>query len=421
MNPVVLYVDDEPHNLVVFEAACPDDWDVRTFDSPAKALETLDSIRPHLIVSDQRMPGISGVQFLEIARKIHPDAVRVIVTGYSDEELVVESVRKAQVFDYIKKPWDVDDLIASMRRGLDFQKAQAEARAFQEELKRREQELREANASLTGALKDLELARSQEEKMRQELECWVPPFVLMALRDEKLLAGAPRDVVGVAFDIVGSGALHGAMLGDRPVRNQVIQVFSEALMRHGGWRESHSGDSAYGHFGMADVAKFGEAPIAAHPAESGLAAAREFRAALKSLSDVSGRQVECGVALHIARGCRLHIHSVHMNTPIGLLTQKSFDTSSSDVDLLHRMEKIVHQMPGSNIVMSRDFVDALKARPHPMIELGFYEFAGQTKSVELFLIPSYHATAEDVARLRAKAVAPTASESSAKPGDSGAA
>lgn len=395
MKPLIFYVDDEPHNLVVFEAACPDEWEVRTFDSPSKAIEALDSMRPHVIVSDQRMPGISGVQFLEIARRLYPDAVRIIVTGFSDEDLVVESVRKAQVFDYIKKPWEVDDLLASLRRALDVQKAQAEARAFQEELKRRELELREANASLTSTLKDLELARVKETNLRKELECWVPPFVLRALQDESLLAGAKRDVAAIAFDIVGSGALHNASMGGKPLRNHVIQVFSEAIMRHGGWRESHSGDSAYGHFGMANASKD------AQSADSALAAAREFRAALKSLADVSGVPVECGIALHIARGAQLHIHSVQLNTPFGPVTQKSFDTSSSDIDLLHRMEKLVHRLPGSNIVLSRDFVDALRARPEMLVPIGLHQFAGQSETVELFLIPSYHAKAEDIQSLAA--------------------
>ena len=400
MRPLIFYVDDEPHNLVVFEAACPDDWDVRTFDSPGKALDALDHLRPQVIVSDQRMPGLSGVQFLEIARRLQPDAVRIIVTGFSDEDLVVESVRRAKVFDYIKKPWEVDDLLASLTRALEFQKAQAEARAFQDALKIREGELSLANASLTDALKDLELARNKETRLRQELECWVPPFVLVALQDQGLLAGAARDVVGIAFDIVGSGALHGVTVGGRPIRNQVIQVFSEAIMRHGGWRESHSGDSAYGHFGLAS----GAPDPLAQPAESSLAAAHEFRTALKSLSDISGSQVECGIALHVARGCRLHIHSVQLNTPYGPVTQKSFDTSSADVDLLHRMEKLVHQLPGSNIVMSQQFVEALKARPANMVELGRFAFAGQPDPVGLFLIPSYFAQETDVALLRTKSV-----------------
>jgi FixJ family two-component response regulator len=397
VKPVLFYVDDEPHNLVVFEAACPDEWDVRVFDSPGKALEALDATSPSVIVSDQRMPGLSGVQFLEISRKLRPEAVRIIVTGYSDEDLVVESVRRAQVFDYIKKPWEVDELLKSMRLAIDFQRTQSESRAFQEELRRRESELREANASLKGALKDLELARNQESRLRQELECWVPPFVLMALQDQKLLAGAVRDVAGIAFDIIGSGALHGAAYRGRPIREHVIQIFSETLMRHGGWRESHSGDSAYGHFGMA-ISASGE-PV--DPAGSALAAAREFRTALKALAETSGCPVECGLALHIVRGCRLHIHSVRMNTPFGEITQKSFDTSSSDVDLLHRMEKIVHPMPGSNIVLSSDFVRALRIRPENLHDIGFFQFSGQARPAELFLIPSAYAKTEHVERLRA--------------------
>lgn len=396
MTPVIFYVDDEPHNLVVFEASCPNDWVVHTFESPLKALEELDLKKPWVIVSDQRMPGMTGVQFLEIAKKILPDAMRITVTGYSDEDLVVESVRKAAIFDYIKKPWEVDDLLGSITRAINYYRASIEAKRLQEELKHRELELREMNASLVSALKDLEIAKHKEVEMRAELECWVPPFVLWAIRDAPLKSELQSDVVGIAFDIIGSSKLHGVTVNGRSVRAQIIQVFSEAVLRHGGWRESHSGDSAYGHFGL-----LGEGERAT---ESALGAAREFRVALRSLSTMAGAAIECGIALHIARECPVQIHTVHLNTPRGPVTQKSFDTSSTDVDLLHRMEKLVHMLPGSNIVMSRSFRDAIPGPIPGLVEVGWHLFAGQQEPVELFLIPSDFVKPEDLERVRAASV-----------------
>ncbi len=398
-TPVLFYIDDEPHNLVVFEAACPDDWKVHVYESPIVALEKLDQLRPNVIISDQRMPGMTGVQFLEVAKKILPDAVRIIVTGYSDEDLVVESVRKAQIFDYIKKPWEVDDLLASLTRALDFQRAESEARRLQVELVLRESELRETNGLLMNAMRDLELAQLKENDIRKELECWVPPFLRWALTDSRLAGAKPkRDLVGIAFDIVNSSALRDATLNGRHMRSQIIQIFTEAVLRHGGWRESHSGDSAYGHFGL-----LGNEIESETPADSALASAREFRVALRNLGGVFGRTAECGIALHIAVDAEVHIHTVQLNTPRGPVTQKSFDTSSTDVDLLHRMEKLVHQLPGSNIVMSRAFVSSLKNVPPKIVELGFHRFAGQAEAVDLLIIPSDLATAEDIAKVKGSA------------------
>jgi FixJ family two-component response regulator len=397
-RPVIFYVDDEPHNLVVFEASCSDDWDVHTYDSPLKALDEIDKKKPWVIVSDQRMPGMTGVQFLEIARKIVPDSIRITVTGYSDEDLVVESVRKAGIFDYIKKPWEADDLLGSIERALNYYRASEEAKRLQDELMRREQELRETNNNLTSALKDLEIARHKEAEMRTELECWVPPFVLWAIREKPLSPEFKTDVVGIAIDIIGSSRLHGVNVNGRSARSQVIQIFSEALLRQGGWRESHSGDSAYGHFGLVDD-KY-------KAAESALNAAREFRVALRSLGVLAGCGIECGIALHIAPECPVQIHTAQLNTPRGPVTQKSFDTSSSDVDLLHRIEKLVHMLPGTNIVMSRAFFNSLKIQIPNIVNVGWHLFAGQTTPVELLIIPSDLAKPEDIERVRAVAVAP---------------
>lgn len=406
MKPVLFYVDDEPHNLVVLEAACPDEWEVHTFESGMAALEKLDVIKPHVIITDQRMPGMTGVQFLEVARKIQPDAIRIIVTGYSDEDLVVQSVRKAQIFDYLKKPWDVDDLLASIERGIEYYNANQEKKRLEEELLRREQELRETNTQLTHALRDLELARRKEAEIRKELECWVPPFVLWAIQDAPLAQSMKRDIVAIAFDIVDSSRLHNIEFNGRPLRGHVIQLFSESVLRHGGWRESHSGDSAYGHFGLAGDGE--------NAAESAFAAAREFRVAMENLSDVCGVKVECGISLHIARACPVFIHTVHLNTPRGPITQKSFDTSSADVDLLHRMEKLVHTLPGTNIVMSQAFMERLKHPPADAVAIGSHRFQGQTRSVDLFVLAGEETRAEDVEKLKDR----SQSQSQSKPGDS---
>jgi DNA-binding NtrC family response regulator len=131
MKPVIFYIDDEPHNLTVFEASMPDEWEICVFDNPMAAIDQLDIKKPWVVVSDQRMPSMTGVQFLEIVKKILPDSLRIIVTGYSDEELVVESVRKAQVFDYLKKPWDLNELISGLKRAIEYYVNASEAKKLQ--------------------------------------------------------------------------------------------------------------------------------------------------------------------------------------------------------------------------------------------------------------------------------------------------
>ena len=403
-KPVLLYVDDEPQNLVVFEAALPEDWQVHTFTSAAQALEKIDALQPQVIVSDQRMPGMSGVQFLEIAKKIVPHAVRIIVTGYSDEDLIVESVRKAQIFDYIRKPWDVDDLLASLQRALELQRAEAHARNLILELQNREQSLRESHRQLEETLKDLQLAKHREAEIRKELESWVPPAILQRIHEQKLDGLERRDLALLAFDLIGSSQLHGAEFQGLSIRLQVIQLFTECVLRHGGWRESHSGDSAYAHFGLSD-----DLLPSAHAA---LAAANEFRVGLRSLSTRSGVSLECGISLHVARSCPIHIHETQLRTPRGPVTQKSFDTSSRDVDLVHRIEKLMHKLPGTNIVATQAYVELLRTKSDAdlpsvavpilsdkFVSIGTHSFAGQPQSVSLSIIASDRVKPEELHEL----------------------
>lgn len=380
MKPVIFYIDDEPHNLTVFEASLPEEWEILTFDNPLVALEALEIHSPWVMVTDQRMPHITGVKYLELARKIHPHAVRIIVTGYSDEDLVIESVRKAQVFDYIRKPWDPDNLEKSLCRAIEYYKMDREKRGLVEQLESRQRELEEKNSSLEKLARELEQAKLSEEQVRKELECWVHPYILWSIRDKGIQFPVKKDIVGITFDIVKSSRLHGMTFKGHSLRAEVIRAFSECIIRNGGWRESHSGDSAFGHFGLLQNES--------DPFEAALAASSEFRVAIRSIGRQHGEHVECGVALHVAKDSVVDIHTVQISTPNGQVTQKSFDTTSAGIDILHRLEKLTHRLPGSNVILSGDFVSRLKNPPSNIIQLGEYRFPDHKEKHMLYIKPS---------------------------------
>jgi FixJ family two-component response regulator len=388
MQPVIVYVDDEANNLTVFDAICDAGWSVHCFDNPLAALARMKELDPWVIITDQRMPGMKGVEFLALAAQLVPLAVRIIVTGYSDEDLVISSVTKGKVFDYIKKPWEPEQLENSLYKAIDYYRVNRQKEEVLADLERKRQELERQAMNLEKARLELELARHRETETRRELECWVPPFVLWALQNSQLKFPIRRDLVGVTFDIIGSSRIHDVTVDGKPLRAAVVQLFSESIMRHGGFRESHSGDSAYAHFGLMDgIRGYGEAA---------LAAAREFRVALRGLNKVYHMDLECGIALHAAHDAVVDVHTVHLKTPAGDVTQKSFDTTSNEIDLLHRIEKLVHRLPGSNIIMTESFTKHLTARPDELIYLGSRIFAGQSKPVELYLIRSDMLSLEDL-------------------------
>ncbi|MEM7104665.1 MAG: histidine kinase [Bacteroidota bacterium] len=109
-HSVVLYVDDEPRNLFLFKAAFRRYYTIITADNGDEALEILKSQKVQLLISDQRMPGMTGVELLEMARNISPSTTRMIMTAYSDVNVTIDAINKGKIFHFIPKPWDINEL-----------------------------------------------------------------------------------------------------------------------------------------------------------------------------------------------------------------------------------------------------------------------------------------------------------------------
>ncbi|MBL7891207.1 MAG: response regulator [Bacteroidia bacterium] len=106
----ILYVDDEANNLIAFKANFRNYYNVYTSESAAEGLQILKENKIHIIITDQRMPNMTGVEFLESIIKEYPDPIRMLLTGYVDISAVIEAINKGQVYRYIMKPINVDDL-----------------------------------------------------------------------------------------------------------------------------------------------------------------------------------------------------------------------------------------------------------------------------------------------------------------------
>lgn len=106
----VLYVDDEEHNLKSFKASFRRDFNIHIALSGKEGLEILKKEEIHVILTDQRMPEMTGIEFLIEANKINPEPIRILVTGYSDINAVIDSINKGEIYRYISKPWKEDEL-----------------------------------------------------------------------------------------------------------------------------------------------------------------------------------------------------------------------------------------------------------------------------------------------------------------------
>jgi DNA-binding NtrC family response regulator len=119
MSYKILVVDDEPNNLRVLERLFRYDYEVISAESGEEALHLLSEHNVALVITDQRMPNMTGVELLKRTSDIRPQMVRIILTGYTDVETLVEAINSGLVYKYVTKPWDNEELRLTVNRALE--------------------------------------------------------------------------------------------------------------------------------------------------------------------------------------------------------------------------------------------------------------------------------------------------------------
>lgn len=130
----VLYVDDELENLRIFELGFRRDFTIWTAPSGEAGLEILNERPVAVILSDHRMPGMSGVEFLTRARELDPKTVRILVTAYGDAETLGSAINDGCIHRYVAKPWDPGELRLAVRRAIELYALERERVALVREL-----------------------------------------------------------------------------------------------------------------------------------------------------------------------------------------------------------------------------------------------------------------------------------------------
>jgi signal transduction histidine kinase len=120
MTAHVLFVDDEEPNLVVFEAVCGDQFPVLTASSGRAALDLMKEHDVGVVLTDQRMPGMTGIELLEKIEVEHPDAIRLLITAYSDLQAAEDAINRGHVRRYMRKPWEPEVLRAELHDAIDL-------------------------------------------------------------------------------------------------------------------------------------------------------------------------------------------------------------------------------------------------------------------------------------------------------------
>src|ERR1700759_2881259 len=143
----VLYVDDEINNLNSFKAAFRRDFEIFTAISAKEGRKILDNYEIGVIITDQRMPGMTGIEFLESILTIYPDTIRILLTGFSDINAVMDAINRGQVDKYLVKPWQNDELKMYIENALEIYHLRKENKELAYKLQLANTELANLNKS----------------------------------------------------------------------------------------------------------------------------------------------------------------------------------------------------------------------------------------------------------------------------------
>ena len=148
MKYKILIVDDEEANLRALARLFSLDYEPRTANSGLEALGLMQQHDFAMIISDQRMPEMSGLEFLIKAAKIRPQTIRILLTGYTEVDTLVEAINSGVVYKFLSKPWMNDDLVLVVKRALEHFESMKKSHGYNHDIHRLNQKLDAASEAL---------------------------------------------------------------------------------------------------------------------------------------------------------------------------------------------------------------------------------------------------------------------------------
>jgi len=193
----ILFVDDEEINLLNFRMIFQERYEIITALSGEEGLRCFENTKDiGLVISDQRMPGISGTEMLSKIYDIDPDPIRVLLTAHSQVEYVLDAINLGRIYQYILKPWDENTLSQVIDRAQDLYQLKKENISLTDKLAEKNRKLKLANKKLLKVNIELERDVQRREKLEVSLRESEERF--------RKFANATQDII-VLFDISGRG------------------------------------------------------------------------------------------------------------------------------------------------------------------------------------------------------------------------
>lgn len=229
----ILYVDDEEQNLVSFKATFRREYKILTAASGDEGIKLMKQNPAQLVITDQRMPGMTGIQFLEHILPEYPDTIRMILTGFSDVEAIIAAINSGRVFRYITKPWDEVEFRMTIENARNLYELQLRNKSLVDELKQKVEE--------------------QEKTLRLFIKYVPEPVVEKALKatDDSIFDGELRQVTVLFCDIRGFTPMS-EMLSPKQVvgfLNDYYSTMSVIVKKYNGSVHQYVGDEIFAAFG----------------------------------------------------------------------------------------------------------------------------------------------------------------------------
>ncbi len=174
-TPSILVLDDEQRSLESIQRILDDQFDVHIANTIAQAEQILRQEWIQILLCDQRMPEMTGVEFTEKVREEYPDIIRMIISGFTESDDIIDAVNKGGIYQYITKPWHPDELITKLNNAVELFRLQRENGQLAVELKLKPDTIEEAMIKKRQALKarydwDQGIVRSPESCMNNICE-----------------------------------------------------------------------------------------------------------------------------------------------------------------------------------------------------------------------------------------------------------
>lgn len=242
-QPTLLCVDDEPNILSslrrLFRAK---GYRVLVAESGDAGLQVLATEAVDLVISDMRMPEMDGAHFLELVRARWPDTIRILLTGYADVSSIIEAINRGEIYRYIAKPWDDNDMLLVVRDALERKVLENEKLRLEELTQRQNDELKALNASLEGKVRertaDLNKANDSllgaNEKLKTSFLTSIKVFSNLIEMRGGHLSGHSRRVADLARKIAAKMGVEGKALQEIFIAGLMIDIgkigFSDEML-----------------------------------------------------------------------------------------------------------------------------------------------------------------------------------------------